>query len=320
MPDYIEKILERLCHPSPSTPQYSPHEHFPITFGGKGTRQYATAPDLSPPLSSSKYIQQVVGSLLYYARALDNTILPALNDISTQQSKPTQNTLKKCKRLLDYVSTYKHTFLRYYASNLILSVDSDAAYLVAPGAKSRIAGFFYFKHAPNGTPLKCINSPIHVECRYLRHVVASAAETEVGGLFHNCQTAIPIRNCLILMNHPQPPTPIKTDNTTAEAFTYNNITIKKAKSWDMRYYWLCDRENQLHFKIYWKKGTDPDDPNNADYHTKHHSVIHHKGVRHRYVHDKMNLLVSNIDKYFNAFDNMSTRLRGCIDLHSTLGY
>ncbi len=49
--------------------------------------------------------------------------------------------------LLDYVSTYKHTFLRYHASNMILHVDSDAAYLVAPGAKSRIAGFFYF----NGT-------------------------------------------------------------------------------------------------------------------------------------------------------------------------
>ena len=231
MPDYIEKILERLCHPSPSAPQYSPHEHFPITFGGKGTRQYATTPDISPPLSSPKYIQQVVGSLLYYARALDNTILPALNDISTQQSKPTENTLKKCKRLLDYVSTYKHTFLRYYASNMILSVDSDAAYLVAPGAKSRIAGFFYFKHAPDGKPLLRINSPIHVECRYIRHVVASAVEAEVGGLFHNCQTAIPIRNCLILMNHPQPPTPIKTDNTTAQAFTYNNITIKKSKSW-----------------------------------------------------------------------------------------
>ena len=110
---------------------------------------------------------------------------------------------------------------------MILHVDSDAAYLVAPGAKSRIAGFFYFKHAPDGTPLKEINNPIHVECRYLRHVVASAAEAEVGGLFHNAQTTIPIRNCLILMNHPQPPTPIKTDNTTAEAFTYNNVTIKR---------------------------------------------------------------------------------------------
>ncbi len=225
MPNYIQKNLKRLCHPTPSTPQYSPHEHLPVIFGGKGTRQYATAPDLSPPLPSPTYIQQVVGSLLYYARALDNIILPALNDISTQQSKPTENSLKKCKRLLDYVSTDANTFLRYHKSNMILTVDSDAAYLVAPGAKSRIAGFFYFKQAPNGTILTPPNSPVHVECRYLRHVVASAAEAEVGALFHNCQTTIPLRNCLITMGHPQPPTPTKTDNTTAEAFTYNNITI-----------------------------------------------------------------------------------------------
>ena len=144
---------------------------------------------------------------------------------------------------MDYVSTYEHTFLRYHASNMVLHVDSDAAYLVAPGAKSRIAGFYYFKNAPDGNVIKPLNNPIHVECKYLRHVVTSAAESEVGGLFHNCQTAIPIRNCLLQMGHPQPPTPIKTDNTTARDFTYNNIAIKKAKAWDMRYYWLRNRQN-----------------------------------------------------------------------------
>ena len=107
MPTYVEKIMKRLCHTPPSVPQCSSHEHFSIKYGAKGTRQYATAPDLSPPLPSPIYIQQVVGSLLHYAGAPDNTIMPALNDISTQQSKPTKNTLMKCKKLLDYVATYK---------------------------------------------------------------------------------------------------------------------------------------------------------------------------------------------------------------------
>ncbi len=102
--------------------------------------------------------------------------------------------MKKCKRLLDYVSTYKNTYLRFFASDMILHVDSDAAYLVAPGAKSRIAGFFYFKHAPDGTVISKLNIPIHVDCKYLRHVISSAAEAKVGGLFHNCQPTIPIRN------------------------------------------------------------------------------------------------------------------------------
>ena len=85
---------------------------------------------------------------------------------------------------------------------MVLHVDSDAAYLIAPGAKSRIAGFYYFKNAPNGDIIKQLNNPIHVERKYLRHIVTSATESEVGGLFHNCQTAIPIRNCLIQMGHP----------------------------------------------------------------------------------------------------------------------
>ena len=52
-----------------------------------------TAPEEdTPPLLSPidvQYVQRVVGSFLYYARAIDNTIHPALNDIGSQQSKPT---------------------------------------------------------------------------------------------------------------------------------------------------------------------------------------------------------------------------------------
>jgi hypothetical protein len=48
----------------------------------------------SPLLDNAgkKRIQQIVGSFLYYARAVDPTILMALSDIATQQSAPTENT------------------------------------------------------------------------------------------------------------------------------------------------------------------------------------------------------------------------------------
>ena len=88
--------------------------------------------------------QKAMDSLLYYTRDLENTILPVLNEISTQQSKPAEIKLKTYKRLLDYVSTYKCTFLRYHASSMILSVDSDAAYLVAQGAKKSYSRGFLF--------------------------------------------------------------------------------------------------------------------------------------------------------------------------------
>ena len=47
-----------------------------------------------------------------------------------------------------------------------LRIDSDAAYLVAPNAKSRIAGFFYCTDTPTtATPVPKLNGPVHVECR-----------------------------------------------------------------------------------------------------------------------------------------------------------
>ena len=120
-----------------------------------------------------------------------------------------------------------------------------------------------------------------MECKTLRHVVASSAEAETAGIFHNAQVALPIRHMLIQLGHPQPPTPIKTDNTTATAFVNKNINQRKSKSWDMKFYWMRDKETQKLFKVYWDKG----DNNLADYFTKHHNTKHHKHIRPTYVQD-----------------------------------
>mmetsp|Transcript_28285 Transcript_28285/g.32953 ORF Transcript_28285/g.32953 Transcript_28285/m.32953 type:complete len:127 (-) Transcript_28285:506-886(-) len=115
-------------------------------------------------------------------------MLPALNEIGTTQAKPTENSMKAVKQLLDYAATYPNPKIRFYASDMILYADSDAAYLVLPNAKSRIAGYFYlsnkqppFPHKPN-PPL---NGAVWVECCTLPLTVAAAAEAETGGLFVN---------------------------------------------------------------------------------------------------------------------------------------
>ena len=45
--------------------------------------------------------------------------------------------------LLNYLSTHSNTILRYYAGGMYLHIDTDAKYLVAPGANNRFAGYFY---------------------------------------------------------------------------------------------------------------------------------------------------------------------------------
>ena len=121
---------------------------------------------------------------------------------------------------MNYVATYPDCYLRYHASNMVLNIDFDAAYLVLPKANSRIAGHYHLSTKPTASTSPPPNGPILVECRTLRHVVTSAAEAEVSALFHNAQNAIPIRNLLIALGHPQPPTPIKTNNTTANGFAH----------------------------------------------------------------------------------------------------
>ena len=256
MGNYVLDALQRLKHVPHISPQYSPHEHVPIQYGHKGIRQYATAPDTSPKLNpkDTTKIQSITGSFLYYGRAIDHTILPALNTIASAQAEPTKKTEDKTQRLMDYLHTYPHAYLRYHASDMILHVDSDAAYLVAPKARSRIAGYFLLSDHPNITKHRKLNGAILVECKTLRHVVSSAAEAEVAGVFHNAGMALPIRHFLECLGHIQPPTPIKTDNSNATGFIYDNIHQRRSKTWDMRYYWLRDRSNQRQFNIYWDKG------------------------------------------------------------------
>ena len=142
MPRYIPKALQRLRHQTPSSPQYSPQHHNPVNYSNKSP-QAATSEDNTPYLDQieTRLTQSVVGTFLYYARCVDLTISTAINDISMSQSQPTTNTRKQCKRLMDYVATYPDAYIRYHSSNMILSDDSDASYLILPKARSRIAFF-----------------------------------------------------------------------------------------------------------------------------------------------------------------------------------
>ena len=57
----------------------------------------------------------------------------------------------------------------------------------------------------------------------------------------------------------------------------------------MRYYWLRDKQAKNEINVYWKKNNDDNDPNRADYHTKHFYAVYHRGIRQDYVLDKEKL-------------------------------
>ncbi len=90
------------------------------------------------------------------------------------------------------------------------------------------AGIFFMGWMPkNGEPIK-INGAFYVNATIIKFVVASAAEAELGALFHNCQDGIIFRKTLADMGHPQPKTPVHCDNATAVGIANNTIKWQRS--------------------------------------------------------------------------------------------
>jgi len=83
------------------------------------------------------------------------------------------------------------------------------------------------------------------------------------------------------MGHPQPPTPINCNNSTAVGIA-NNI-VKRQRSWsmEMRLFWVADAVTQGKFDIKYF----PRKENLADYLSKHHTGAHHVAVHPWYLHE-----------------------------------
>ena len=125
MPGYVQKALKRFKHTRPNKPQNQPHPHIPPKYGAKV--QYATPEDTSPELSKEekKFIQEVTGTFLYYARSVDSTMLTALSALASEEAKPTTETMKKCKQFLDYAASQDEAIVTYKASDMKLAFHSE---------------------------------------------------------------------------------------------------------------------------------------------------------------------------------------------------
>jgi hypothetical protein len=136
MPGYIIKQLQKYKHASPMKPQHCPCTPQPKQFGRKAQRPLPH--DTSPLLSNAdiKHIQCIIGSILYYARTVNLTVLMALSTIASKQSKGTEHTMTKTKQLLDYLATHPNAMVRFHASDMILNIHLDASYLLEANAHS----------------------------------------------------------------------------------------------------------------------------------------------------------------------------------------
>ena len=128
MNGYIDKLLIKYGHPRPLKQQLSPHKHREVTYGAK--EQLPPEEDPIPALynKGTKRIQRIVGTILYYSRAVNNKLLVGLSAIGAQQAAATQRTNKATNQLLNYSATYPTNGILYRSRNMVLCAYSDAGF------------------------------------------------------------------------------------------------------------------------------------------------------------------------------------------------
>jgi hypothetical protein len=176
----VPAALKRFKRECPRKLQHQPHPHALPCYGER--KQYATLDDTSPVLGKDVvlFVQPVCGTFLYYARAIDCTMLVALSAIATEQQAPTQKTLDKVNQFLDYAASQDTAIVTYAPIDMVLAIHSDASYLSVNKARSRVGGHFFMasdiEHPPN-------NGAVHTIAKIIKAVMSSAAEAEVGALY-----------------------------------------------------------------------------------------------------------------------------------------
>jgi hypothetical protein len=99
-------------------------------------------------------------------------------------------------------------------------------------------GHFFLSNTPTdptSPPSNTVpnNGAIHTVSNILKNVMSLATEAEFAGLFHNARDGAMLRTTLVKMGHPQPATPIQTDNSTASGITNGTVCQRKSKAMDI---------------------------------------------------------------------------------------
>jgi hypothetical protein len=275
-PRYIPDLLARL-RPDGIKHCHSPALYTPPSYGRTGP-QPSTQPPVSPPASPAqlKELQVIVGSLLYYARAVDATILPAVCALACEQAAPTLATMVAAERLLGYVAKFPLATIIFLPSDMLLLAHSDASYLSRTNSGS-VAGGFHFLGKENDPTF--FNAPIFCVSTLIPVIVAAVSEAEYAAVFGNAQYACDERSILSSLGYPQPPTIILCDNECAVGLANNTIRPKMSKSINMRLHWVQDRVRLNHFRVVFVPGVD----NLADFFTKPLPVYRHNELTPYYI-------------------------------------
>ena len=245
MPRYVQQALNKFQFGLNRTNKATDAPHPYKATKKQGLPMTQPADDrakLSP--HAIKHLQQIVGTFLFYARAVDPTMLTALSIIATEQSQGTQTTKEKAEHFLRYAASHPDATIKFYKSDMILNIHSDASYLSEHQGRSRTGGHFYLGNREDQANPP--NGPILNTTGILANIMTGASEAMKERVIQ--------RIALEEMQWPQPQTPIAVDSTTAAGLARDTIKANKSRAMDMRLHWIQDRAQQYQFLVTWGPG------------------------------------------------------------------
>ena len=81
-----------------------------------------------------------------------------------------------------------------------------------------------------------------------------SSRSSIRSIIYNAKEVKVLRLTLEEMGDAQPPTPIRTDNTTASGIANGTIKRQRSRAMDMRFFWIADQADQRNFKVLWAPG------------------------------------------------------------------
>ena len=163
-------------------------------------------------------------------------MLVALSVIVSEQAHPPKSTMEKVDKFLDYAASQEESVLTYHVSDMVIAIYSNASYLSEPKVRSRAGGsFFLSRYCDSPTN----NGAVLPIAQIIKSVMTSESKAEIVVMYINLREALPTRKTLIEMGHPQPQTPIQTNNLAAHSVVTNNVHPRRTKAMDIHFCWIC---------------------------------------------------------------------------------
>ena len=127
-----------------------------------------------------KCVQDIVVSVLFYGRAVDNKLIVALNNIGTQQDTATEITNDAINHLLDYLATDPNDVIVYIDNSMVIAAHSDAGFHNESKGRSWSGSHISLAEYE---PVPRWNGYILTIVRVINFVMSSAAKSELCAIF-----------------------------------------------------------------------------------------------------------------------------------------